>query len=83
MCLEPLLAPARYDDLPTWSEILRGIDTEWFQPMEATLKARRVAQVYIYDCASQRFSLSRVRRWLAGRARNHCISILNRLTVIR
>jgi hypothetical protein len=69
MCLEPLLAPASYDDLPTWSEILRGIDTQWFQPMEAAVKARRVAQVYIYDCAGQRFSLSRVRQWLAWRAR--------------
>lgn len=67
--LDTLLAPVSFDDLPAWGEALRGFETAWFWPIDRALKTGRLAQCHIYDCAGQKFSLGRVRRWSSWRRR--------------
>ncbi len=61
--LESMLAPAHYDNFFAWRDALGDLENAWFKPIYEAITTGALRQCNLYDCAGQRFSLDRVRRW--------------------
>lgn len=49
ICVEQLLAPAAYGDVPAWVAAMRKLDEHWFQPLAAALRAGQLGELRIDD----------------------------------
>ncbi len=55
-----LVAPLRQGDLPAWSAAVTALDRDWFQPLRAALRSRRLSAITIVtdgDEGARRFDI--------------------------